>query len=126
MNATILSDVGRAVVGILSHPDETANRYVYVQTVKFTQNQLLAALEKSTGKKWTVNKRSCAEARQTGGEKLAKGDMSGVQDSILGGMYTGEPAVDYEQTRKLDNDLVGVKQAPLQELVDKIVKGQAV
>ncbi|KAI4110883.1 MAG: hypothetical protein LQ345_006903, partial [Seirophora villosa] len=122
-NATTLADVGQAVVGILSNPDETANRYVYVQNVCFTQNQLLAAIEKSTGKKWSVNKRQCAEASQTGGMKLSKGDMSGVPDMILGGLYVGEPANNYAKTRKLDNDLVGVKEYPLEEIADKVIKG---
>ncbi|KAL8648087.1 MAG: hypothetical protein Q9210_005186, partial [Variospora velana] len=124
VNATTLADVGQAVVGILRHPKETANRYVYVQNAYFTQNQLLAAIEKSTGKKWTVNKRECAEARQTGGMKLSKGDMSGIPDIILGGLYTGEPAANYAKTRKLDNELLGIKEYPLEELVDKVIKGQ--
>ncbi|KAL8750977.1 MAG: hypothetical protein Q9184_006227 [Pyrenodesmia sp. 2 TL-2023] len=124
--ATILSDVAQSVVGILKNPKETANRYVYVQTVKFTQNQLLAILEKSTGEKWTTTKRDTAEARQTGVEKLSKGDMSGIADLITGGIYAGEPAAVYDQTRKLDNGLLGLKDVTLEELVDKIVKGQAV
>ncbi|KAL8901989.1 MAG: hypothetical protein Q9207_004932 [Kuettlingeria erythrocarpa] len=124
--STILSDVGQSVVGILKNPKETANRYVYIRTVTFTQNQLLAILEKSTGEKWSTKKRSTAEARQTGGEKLSKGDMSGVPDLITGGIYAGEPAAVYEQTRKLDNGLLGLKDVTLEDLVDKIVKGQAV
>lgn len=126
LNSTILSDVAKTVVGILNHPSETANRYVYVQTVKFTQNELLAALEKSTGEKFTVSKRDSTEARQIGGEKLGKGDLSGLQGVIFGALCSGDPAAEYDENRKLDNDLLGVKQVPLQELVDKIVKGQAV
>lgn len=123
---TTLSDVAQSVVGILNNPKETANRYIYVQSVKFTQNQLLAILEKLTGEKWSIKKRDTAEARQTGGEKLSKGDMSGSADLIAGAIYAGEPAAVYDQTRKLDNALLGLKDVTLEELMEKIVKGQAV
>ncbi|KAI4176671.1 MAG: hypothetical protein LQ343_000963 [Gyalolechia ehrenbergii] len=126
VNYTTLSTVGQGIVAILSNPGETANRYIYIQSTKASQNQILAALEKSTGKKWNVNKRSTAEASQTGGEKLGKGDMSGILDLIIGGIYRGEPAANYDETRGLDNDLLGLKQATLEELVDKLVKGQKV
>lgn len=126
VNMTLLSTVGQAVASVLQHPAETANRYIYVQTAMGTQNDLLAALEKSTGKKWTVNKVSSAEARKEGGEKLSKGDMSGIVPSITGGIYSGEKGTNYDETRGLDNDLLGLKQEPLEEVVDKVVKGQPV
>ncbi|KAL8935425.1 MAG: hypothetical protein Q9216_005429 [Gyalolechia sp. 2 TL-2023] len=126
VNTTTLSTVAQAIVAILSNPAETANRHVYIQSAKATQNQILAALEKSTGAKWNVGKRSAAEASRTGGEKLAKGDMSGFADVITGGIYRGEPAADYEVTRGLDNELLGLKQVAVEELVDRVVKGQEV
>lgn len=61
---------------------------------------------------------------QAGGEKLGKGDMSGLAELIPGGIFSGEPAVDYATTRGLTNDLLGVKEKPLQELVDQVVKSQ--
>lgn len=123
VNGTNLADVAQSIVSILSKPDETANKYLFIQNIKATQNQILAALEKSTGKSWTVTKRSSTEARQTGGEKLSKGDLSGIPDLIVGGIFSGEPAADYATTRGLDNDLLGLKEIPLQELVDEVVKG---
>ncbi|KAI4269330.1 MAG: hypothetical protein L6R38_007503 [Xanthoria sp. 2 TBL-2021] len=122
LNATNLSDVGQSIVTILSKPEETANKFVFIQNIKTTQNQILAALEKSTGKKWTVKNRSAAEARQTGGQKLGKGDMSGIPDLIVGGIYSGEPAADYATTRGLSNDLLGLKEYPLQQLIDQAIK----
>ncbi|KAL8860070.1 MAG: hypothetical protein Q9178_003620 [Gyalolechia marmorata] len=122
VNGTNLSDVAQSIVAILSKPEETANKFVFIQNVKANQNQILAALEKSTGKEWTVKRRNAAEARQAGGEKLGKGDMSGMPDLIVGGIYSGEPAADYATTRGLTNDLLGLKEVPLQQLVDQVVK----
>lgn len=126
VNLTTLSTIAQGVVAALSNPSETANRYIYIQSVKTSQNQILAAFEKSTGKKWTVKNRDTVEARQTGGEKLGKGDMSGIMDLIVGGIYSGEPAANYDELNKLDNDLLGLKQASVEELVDKMVKGEKV
>ncbi|KAL8836936.1 MAG: hypothetical protein Q9170_002736 [Blastenia crenularia] len=126
VNSSTLSTVAQAVTSILSHPAETANRHIYIQSAKFTQNEMLAALEKSTGKKWDIKKRDTTEARQVGLQKLGKGDMSGLMDLLPGGIYSGEPESNYDETRKLDNELLGLQQPPLEELVDKVVKGQKV
>ncbi|KAI4256584.1 MAG: hypothetical protein LQ352_002023 [Teloschistes flavicans] len=126
INMTTLSVVGQSVASVLQHPAETANRYVYVQSTVGTQNEILAALEKSTSEKWTINKISSADARKEGGEKLSKGDMSGILPSITGGIYSGEQKTNYDETHGTDNDLLGLKQTPLEELVDKVVKGQPV
>ncbi|KAJ5919380.1 oxidoreductase CipA [Penicillium verhagenii] len=41
-STTTLAGVGRAVAGVLEHPTETKNRYVYVSQADVTQNKLLA------------------------------------------------------------------------------------
>ena len=40
-STTTLPAIGKAVVGILQHPNETKNRYVYVSEAEVTQKQLL-------------------------------------------------------------------------------------
>ncbi|KAJ5584803.1 oxidoreductase CipA [Penicillium hispanicum] len=40
-STTTLGAIGRAVAGVLRHPDETKNRYVHVSEAEVTQNQLL-------------------------------------------------------------------------------------
>ena len=49
--------------------------------------------------------------------------MSGIPDLIVGGIYSGESAADYATTRGLTNDLLGLKEVPLQQLIDQAVKG---
>lgn len=41
VSSTTLAGIGRAVAGVLKHPEETKNRHVFVEEVQFTQNQLL-------------------------------------------------------------------------------------
>lgn len=48
--------------------------------------------------------------------------MSGIPDMIVGGIYSGDPAADFATTRGLSNDLLGLKEIPLQQLVDQTIK----
>lgn len=48
--------------------------------------------------------------------------MSGIPDLIVGGIYSGEPAADYATTRGLSNDLLGLKEYPLEQLIDQAIK----
>lgn len=53
---TTLEGIGQSVVGVLRHPDETANRFVTVMSVKTCQRDLLAAFAAVTGaqQQWDV------------------------------------------------------------------------
>ncbi|KAJ0118850.1 hypothetical protein J7T55_013106 [Diaporthe amygdali] len=74
ISVTRLAAVGQAVVGVLKHPDETANRTVYVQEAAVSLKQLVEiAKELTPGKKWTVVEGNTAEVVQKSNEALSKG-----------------------------------------------------
>ncbi|RPA91163.1 NAD(P)-binding protein [Choiromyces venosus 120613-1] len=119
-STTILSDIGQSVVGILAHPEETKNRYVFVQTAVTTQNKLLAAAEKITGEKFAVEHQNTEAIEKEGNAKIAKGDFSGFIDLIKRGVWAEGYGGDYSD--KLDNEVLGVKVVD-DEGVETIVKG---
>ena len=123
VNVSTLAFVGETIAAIFTHPAETANKYVYVQEAKGTQMEILASLEKATGAKWTTTTKNAAEANKSGIEKASKGDHSGFPDMIMGAICGPEPTTDHEVYHGLDNDVLGLKQVPLDDLVAKIVKG---
>lgn len=45
-SATLLSDIGKTVVGVLTHPGETKNRAVLVKSIDVSLNELLAIAKK--------------------------------------------------------------------------------
>lgn len=77
-SATTLETVGNAVVGVLSHPEETKNRFVYVKDIDITQKQLLEIAKRIDPEKiWeepTIV--STADLEKSSDESLAKGQVS--------------------------------------------------
>lgn len=106
-STTTLSDIGQSVAGILAHPEDTKNRYVFVQSTLVTQNKLLAVAEKATGEKFTVEHQSTEELEKQGNEKIAKGEFSGFVDLIKRGIWGVGYGADFSD--KLDNEILGVK-----------------
>ncbi|KAK1622712.1 hypothetical protein BDP81DRAFT_399952 [Colletotrichum phormii] len=51
-SATTLEDVASAVLGVIRHQSQTANRIVYVHSAVLTQNQLIGFAKDIDGKAW--------------------------------------------------------------------------
>lgn len=120
-NFSMLDAVGQATVGILAHPAETANRYVFINSLRTTQNDILNALETVTGEKWNIKKTTCEEESRLGREMMEKGDWSGVGHAIMGASYSGGK-YDFTLGRELDNQLLGVPHLEdLEKTVELIV-----
>ena len=123
--ATTLSTIGLAVAGILHHPNETANRFVYIYSVCTTQNALLGVLEKLSGVTWERQEVSLDKAIQSGREMLARGDMMGVIPRILSSFFREGMGADYTRDVKADNALLGLPSESLENIVQRILKEPA-
>ena len=116
-STTTLASVGDGVVGVLSHPDETANRSVRIHNAAITQNQLMALARRAApNKTFEIVNTTLDEVTAAADARLAKGlfDMQtfmpylmrAVFDAQYGGNFTG----------KTDNELLGVKEFGEEEL----------
>ncbi|KAF0327372.1 oxidoreductase [Colletotrichum asianum] len=108
-SASRLSAVGQAVVGILSHPVETANRSVYVKDLDVTQRQIIsAAKEIDPSGSWTIQESQTAieEQEALSGLKSGQVDIGVISKflfrAIFGEGYGGK-------FDKVDNELLGVE-----------------
>jgi len=122
-STTTLPSIGLAVVGVLSHFEETKNRAVYVEDARITQNQLLSIAQKvAPEKKWEVVPESLAEVKKAADEKLAKGDYSVIVEYLNLSLY----AEGYGSAwPKLDNELLGVPgktEADIEALLKPLLK----
>ncbi|OJJ44460.1 hypothetical protein ASPZODRAFT_135286 [Penicilliopsis zonata CBS 506.65] len=109
---TTLQGIGQAVVGVLSHLEETKNRLVKVQSIQTCQNELLAAFEKETGTKWSVERLTTRSLKESGRRKLQAGDGGWVLDLVVAQLFDeGEARCLVARTREdSDAELLGIKE----------------
>lgn len=84
-----VAQIGRAIVAVLKNDTETANKVVFVESFTTTQLEVLSALEKVTGEKWTVVNKKSEDVRTEGFRAMGEGKMleggSGlIQAAVLG------------------------------------------
>jgi len=108
-STTTLATVAEAVAAILSKPDETRNRSVFIHDLVTTQNELLAlAKQIAPEKPWKETHINLGEAVTDALAKLSQGQVgletlypilwTGVMDPAYGGKF-----------EKTDNELLGLK-----------------
>ena len=110
-SATTLDSIGQAVVGVLSHPEETKNRFVFVKDIDVSQSQLLEMAKKvDPAKEWqdAVNV-DTADLERSSNESLAKGQISmPVMVGYIFRAIFGPP--EYGSLfQSTDNKLLGIK-----------------
>ncbi|KAJ5104461.1 NAD(P)-binding protein [Penicillium alfredii] len=116
--ATTLRDVAKAVLGVISHQEDTVNRIVYVQSALVTQRKLIQYAQEADGKEWDVVVKSTEEVKQESFRELAKGSEGDIDAAMLGfcilASWTPEYGCDFSS--HLDNELLGVKEMSETEL----------
>lgn len=116
-STTTLASVGDGVVGVLSHPDETANRSVKIHNAAITQNQLVAwARRAAPNKTFDVVNTTLDEVTAAADARLAKGlfDMQTFAPYLMRAVF--DPQYGGNFTGKTDNELLGVKELSEEEI----------
>ncbi|POS78738.1 hypothetical protein DHEL01_v202859 [Diaporthe helianthi] len=116
LSFTRLAAVGQAVVGVLKHPDETANRAVYVQEAALSLKQLVEiAKELTPGKTWTVVEGSTEDGVKKSNEALSKGIFEPwvFINLIFRAAFSNATGSHFAQN---DNALLGVRELSEAEL----------
>ncbi|KAF2712553.1 isoflavone reductase family protein-like protein CipA [Pleomassaria siparia CBS 279.74] len=122
--ATNLRQIGRSIIKTLEKADETKNKYIYVSSFVTSQQEILAAAEKVTGEKWTVNNVVGQELLEAGNAKLAKLDFSGVGDLLRATAFGNFGVADF--SAKLWNDKLGLPKEDFEESVKTSLSGKLV
>ncbi|KAK6431788.1 hypothetical protein LTR95_012048 [Oleoguttula sp. CCFEE 5521] len=117
-SATSLRSVAKGVVGVLTHPEKTKNRFVKIDGIVLTQCKLFEIAKKAVGSEgWTVTEPSTAEVEAQGYEVLSKdpGNIMGwVVPLLVKAIFSAERSPKLIDT---DNDLLGVPKNTEEELV---------
>ena len=117
-----MKGIGNAVVGVLKHPQETANKHLLVRSVETCQNELLGAFEEVTGEMWPVAHETAKDLLVRGREKLANGDRGWVLDLIVAQLLEeGEGRSIVVTEDKADNGLLGMPEETVLDMVKGIM-----
>lgn len=118
--AATYEDIATAVLGIFTHPEETANRPVKISSIDTTQNELLMmAQELRPEDKWEITHSNTEDLERIGRERWAKGDRSfEAQGMMINRAFLGKGWGGYFPEK--DNELLGIKGLDKQSLKDII------
>ena len=116
-----LSTIGLAVKNALLLPNETANKYLYIESLTVSQIEVVASLEKAMGKPWKREQVDAEEMKRSGLEKMSKGDHSGVVPLIQYVNCVHGHGGNYAEDRGTANGVLGLPKATLDEEVRKLV-----
>ena len=98
------------------------NRHVRIFTIKTSQKDILAAVEKVTGAKWTVKNVNGKELVADGKENLAKGDARGVVPIVQSIAFLDEGWRDWSAEAEEDKKILLPKgTGTLEETVRRFV-----
>lgn len=115
--ATTLDQVGRALAKCLKNHQITRNQYIYVNSFTTTQNEILKALEQTTGDKFTVSKGSVDELWNNGATKAKEGQKLGVLGMLAGAIYGKGHLAQFSSVQGLWNEKLGLPQEDLNEVL---------
>ncbi|KAG9555939.1 NAD(P)-binding protein, partial [Aureobasidium melanogenum] len=118
-STSTFAQIGKATAAILQKPEETKNRFVYIQSFRINQNKLLKAFEKQTSQSWNVKRYDSSEYVKERKAKADSGDKSAVEDLVW---VLGTLEADWEARDGYANDLLGLQQENLGDVVARIVK----
>lgn len=123
VSVSTLATIGQSVVGVLTHPEETKNRGVYIHDMQVSQKMILAAAQRvAPNKTFEPYHDSTEEIVNAANEKLGKGDYSMpvmfelIIVSIFGEGYGAK------HTSEADNKLLGIAGNMTEADLDDIFK----
>jgi hypothetical protein len=117
-SASNLEFIGKAVVKILEKEDETANKLLYVHSHHVTQLEVLDALEKATKSKFERIEQDSQKELDGVRPKMLDGDGEAREEVVA---VWGVVAADWKEKEGFANELLGLKEESLDEVVQRVV-----
>ncbi|MCJ1313026.1 hypothetical protein MMC25_006702 [Agyrium rufum] len=122
-STTTFANVGKAVAGVLAHPEETKNRAVYVHDSALTLRDLFRLAKKALGDEgWTEIDGGTTEAKAKASyEAVAKGqlDMGVFMGFLMSAIFREGYGGHFQH---VDDELLGIKELKESEIIAIIKK----
>ncbi|KAI8931428.1 hypothetical protein NX059_011756 [Plenodomus lindquistii] len=120
---TTLVLLGKAVVAILDHADQTANHYVFTESFTVSPKEMLEWVEKVDGKKWSVSHTTYEKVLATGRKAIENGDLFGIKDLTRSAAF-GRLGLGDERGNGFWNERLSLEKEDLEEEVRKVLRDQ--
>ncbi|KAG2172717.1 hypothetical protein INT43_000064 [Umbelopsis isabellina] len=137
-NTSTLQQVGRAIASLLSlkvlpdNEEDTSpclsnykNKFVYISSFCVSQREILDSVMRvtnTTDQDWKINYRPVQEVYNEGIELLKNGDYKGLVGGLYGRNFFKDNVGNYELTKGLDNDKLGLPKEDLEEFTKVAVE----
>lgn len=121
-STTKLGSIGMAVKNAMLIPEKTANKYMFIDSFTVSQNDVLAALEKASGKQWDKTHVDAEEQKKVGMEKMANGDFSGAMSLIRYINCVDGHGGNYAEYEESANQLLSLPKQSLDDAVAELLK----
>jgi hypothetical protein len=114
--ASTLPTIAKGILAMLEHASLTQNQYVYISSFHTCQKDILAALERIDGTRWTVKHVTSEELITQGKQRLAEGDEMGAID-LVGGGALGRDALGDSRPWGLWDERLGIQRVDLEQSI---------
>lgn len=114
---TTVETIGLAVARLLRKSEQVKNRFIYIYSVRTTQNQILKTLESVTSSTWSVRNVKWADEIPAGRKLLQEGNRAGVVPLILSYFFRPGMGADYVNDIEPDNIVLGLPTRSIEDIV---------
>lgn len=132
-NVSTWQQCGRALAALLSLPESGAspaisqwkNQTLYIASFRVSQRDMLDSLHRVTGttdKDWKITYEPTSQRYKNGIDEMQKGAMTGFAKAMYSRSFFPNGDGDYESSRGLANDLIGLPKENLDEATKRAVE----
>ncbi len=134
INASTWKQCGRALAALLSLPENESgkspavahwkNKPFYIASFRVSQRDMLDSIHRVTGttdKDWEIRHEPTAQRHKDGLEELKKGIRTGYAKAMYSRVFYPNGDGDYESSRGLANEVIGVPREELDEATKRTV-----
>ena len=133
VNATTWRQCGRALAALLSLPESGTspamsqwnNKPFYISSFRVSQRDMLDSIHRVTGttdKDWEITHEPTAQRYKKGIDEMKEGVMTGFAKAMYSRVFFPNGDGDFESSRGLANDLVGLPKEDLDEATRRTVE----
>jgi hypothetical protein len=113
--------IAKAIRGCIENFEETKNQYVFIASFHMTQRDMLAAIEKLDGQKWTVEHTTSQDLQIRGHTRCIKGNSMGIADLSMATALGKWGLVDW-RNKDFSNEKLGLPKNSFEDAVDSVME----